>query len=265
MKVNYPSAHILRAKRCRDSLARSPLASAATRDGAASGDDAKAREARDGDTRRRERTSRASMVYIRNQDPIAEDEANRARIDEAARRREGDGGSASMRAHGSEGDPWAEYAADVEREIFNNRSAAQKRRRAREAALGSPPMMNRATQETQAVAFEGWRAKKEQQRLQRFASPDVVHTFKAMLWSAVQRPFGDDADACCPGQATRASDGEESNGAQRHVRDAVEFVDEPAGDGDDIFCIVCSDDVVRASGPQRLFGRLVCPHCGFTP
>ena len=35
MKVNHPSAHILRAKRCRDSLARSPLASAATRDGAA--------------------------------------------------------------------------------------------------------------------------------------------------------------------------------------------------------------------------------------
>ena len=35
MSGNHPSAHILRATRCRDSLARSPLASAATRDGAA--------------------------------------------------------------------------------------------------------------------------------------------------------------------------------------------------------------------------------------
>ncbi|OUS47743.1 hypothetical protein BE221DRAFT_70498 [Ostreococcus tauri] len=143
-----------------------------------------------------------------------------------------------MRARGSEGDPWAEYAAAVERMIFENRSAGQKRRRAREAALGSPPMMRRRRKRgavdggedatataaiehdnhvddiasddegdaagwnarlpelrsgvlRQAVAFEGWRAKKERRR---FASPDVVHTFKAMLWSAVQRPFGSEND-----------------------------------------------------------------------
>ena len=48
MKVNHPSSHILRAKRCRDSLARSPLASAATRDGAASGRRGKMRTRADG-------------------------------------------------------------------------------------------------------------------------------------------------------------------------------------------------------------------------